>query len=392
MRPDRRSSWRATSRSWRTTTIAPRCSAARVGGTIRSPTCCAGLPAASSTRTARKAARGIAPCASGWPSRRRRPSRARCRYRSAAGRRPDVESALAREAERRTFESACRLGQQSAARVLERVVAELESGDLLRALPALSDLAPVVVALSPYVAAFRFQHKDEALHRAVAEQLPGAGQLCEKSGRVAWATDTLHDVNGVARTVELRREPRARTRIGPDRPRLRGGRAARRLRLRELRADLGDADSALRGAQPAGASRRGAHRALRARKLRTDPRFDAGPDGARGGRRRKAARRPAGRDLPHRLPALRRSAHRSEQARQAGPLVRALVLSPDGRGLCLGLGVPRGARHPGDRARPAARVAARRRSPASSRRRGAFPDSSIAGFRAMRRCCSTSVA
>lgn len=119
----------------------------------------------------------------------------------AAGHRPEVESALAREAERRTFESACRLGQLSAARVLERVVAEIESGDLLRALPALSDLAPVAVALSPYLAAFRFQHKDEALHRAVAERFPGAGHLREKSGRVAWATDTLSEVNGVARTV-----------------------------------------------------------------------------------------------------------------------------------------------------------------------------------------------
>ncbi len=112
-----------------------------------------------------------------------------------------LDSAGAREAERRTFESACRLGQRAAARTLESVVSELERGDLLSALPALSDLAPVVVALSPYVAAFRFQHKDEPLHRLVARRFPAAAHLLEKSPRLAWATDTLNDVNGVSRTV-----------------------------------------------------------------------------------------------------------------------------------------------------------------------------------------------
>jgi glycosyltransferase involved in cell wall biosynthesis len=114
---------------------------------------------------------------------------------------PGADTASAREAERRTFESACRLGQRAAARTLESVVSELERGDILSALPAISDLAPVVVALSPYIAAFRFQHKDEPLHRAVARRFPGASRLEAKSPRLAWATDTLNDVNGVSRTV-----------------------------------------------------------------------------------------------------------------------------------------------------------------------------------------------
>ena len=112
-----------------------------------------------------------------------------------------IDSPSAREAERRTFESACRLGQRAAARAIESVVAELERGDILNALPAISDLAPVVVALSPYIAAFRFQHKDEPLHRAVAQRFPAAAHLEAKSPRLAWATDTLNDVNGVSRTV-----------------------------------------------------------------------------------------------------------------------------------------------------------------------------------------------
>lgn len=113
-----------------------------------------------------------------------------------------VESALAREEERRAFEASCRLGQRTAAQVLERVVAGLESGDLPRALSALSDLAPAAVTLSPYLAAFRFQHKDEPFHRAVADRFPSARSLRDKSSKVAWATDTLDEVNGVARTID----------------------------------------------------------------------------------------------------------------------------------------------------------------------------------------------
>jgi glycosyltransferase involved in cell wall biosynthesis len=111
------------------------------------------------------------------------------------------QTAAAREAERRTFESACRLGQRAAARTLEAVVSELERGDIMSALPAISDLAPVVVALSPYLAAFRFQHKDEPLHRQVAQRFAAAAHLEAKSPRLAWATDTLQDVNGVSRTI-----------------------------------------------------------------------------------------------------------------------------------------------------------------------------------------------
>ena len=42
--------------------------------------------------------------------------------------------------------------------------------------------------------AFRFQHKDEPLHRAVARRFPAAAKLESKSARLAWASDTLNDV------------------------------------------------------------------------------------------------------------------------------------------------------------------------------------------------------
>lgn len=112
-----------------------------------------------------------------------------------------AETALTREEERAVFEGSARLAQRAAARALDSVGRALEAGRPLAALPALATVAAGVVAISPYVAAFRFEHKDEPFHRDVAAGFPGLGQLARKSERRVWATDTLADVNGVARTV-----------------------------------------------------------------------------------------------------------------------------------------------------------------------------------------------
>lgn len=110
------------------------------------------------------------------------------------------EGSLTREEERAVFEGAARLGQRALARSLDGALGALVSGRPLAALSALSTLATGVVALSPYAAAFGLQHKDEPFHREVAAafDLPG---LQARGTRRAWATDTLLDVNGVARTV-----------------------------------------------------------------------------------------------------------------------------------------------------------------------------------------------
>ena len=112
-----------------------------------------------------------------------------------------AEAALTREEERAVFEGSARLAQRAAARALDSAARALESGRPFAALPALSTLAAGIVTLSPYLAAFRFQHKDEPFHREVARSLPGLAPLAAKSARRVWATDTLVDVNGVARTV-----------------------------------------------------------------------------------------------------------------------------------------------------------------------------------------------
>ena len=110
------------------------------------------------------------------------------------------ESSLMREEERAVFEGSARLGQRALARALDGALSALVSGRPLAALSALSTLATGMVSLSPYAAAFALQHKDEGFHREVASAF-GQSRLARKSRRRAWATDTLFDVNGVARTV-----------------------------------------------------------------------------------------------------------------------------------------------------------------------------------------------
>lgn len=112
-----------------------------------------------------------------------------------------AEAALTREEERAVFEGSARLAQRATARALDAAVGAIERGRPLAALPALSTLSTAVMAASPYVAAFRFQHKDEPFHRDVARAFPGLESLGAKSDRRVWATDTLTEVNGVARTV-----------------------------------------------------------------------------------------------------------------------------------------------------------------------------------------------
>jgi glycosyltransferase involved in cell wall biosynthesis len=129
------------------------------------------------------------------------PSRAHLRLLKGAGHRRRAESAVDREAERAVFEGASRLGQRALARAAETASAAFAAGRPIAALGALTSLSASVMALSPYVAAFRFQHRDEDLLATACDAFPAARPLRRRGSRVAWATDTLFEVNGVARTV-----------------------------------------------------------------------------------------------------------------------------------------------------------------------------------------------
>ncbi|MDY7093366.1 MAG: glycosyltransferase [Acidobacteriota bacterium] len=141
------------------------------------------------------------------------------------GENPGEEGVDRRCVERRCFDIAARLGHQLSYASVHKGLKYLRKGKLTEALQSVASLAPVTLCLAPYLVSFQTQHKDEKLVRAVAEHFPAARELRRKGlrqkgvgsqdsgsrgGRKAWFTDTLTDINGVAKTVRTCAELAAR--------------------------------------------------------------------------------------------------------------------------------------------------------------------------------------
>jgi len=113
-----------------------------------------------------------------------------------------AETAPAESDDRRVFQLASTISEQLSYAFLKKFVAGFQKGRLIESLQTLVSLGPVGLAVAPYLAAFHTQHKDERFLQAVATRFAAPDELQEKSHRKAWFTDTLSDVNGVARTIE----------------------------------------------------------------------------------------------------------------------------------------------------------------------------------------------
>jgi glycosyltransferase involved in cell wall biosynthesis len=102
----------------------------------------------------------------------------------------------------RNFEVASRISHQLTYSFLQKFVSEIKRGNLLESLQSISSLGPVAMGIAPYLTAFHTQHKDEVFLRQLAAHYPATRHLTRKSGRRLWVTDTLGELNGVARTIE----------------------------------------------------------------------------------------------------------------------------------------------------------------------------------------------
>ncbi|MBI1372192.1 MAG: glycosyltransferase [Phycisphaera sp.] len=100
------------------------------------------------------------------------------------------------------FEVSCRMAHQLGYLFLRRFVDKIESGNLIKSLEAVAAVGPVAAAITPYLAAFKTQHKDETFIRKVACHFHAANALHPRSERRAWITDTFDDINGVTRTIK----------------------------------------------------------------------------------------------------------------------------------------------------------------------------------------------
>jgi glycosyltransferase involved in cell wall biosynthesis len=100
------------------------------------------------------------------------------------------------------FEISCRLAHQLGYTFLRRFTEKAGSGDLVKSLEAVAALGPVAAAISPYLAAFKTQHKDERFIQVIASHFDATRHLRQRSDKRAWVTDTIDDVNGVAHTIK----------------------------------------------------------------------------------------------------------------------------------------------------------------------------------------------
>jgi glycosyltransferase involved in cell wall biosynthesis len=111
--------------------------------------------------------------------------------------------------DRLTFEAANRASQEAANALFDGFLHHARRGRLAESLAAAAgQLAPLALTLAPYLVALQAQHKDADLLEMAAHRFLGmgpeealAGPRPARGGKKAWFTDTLTDVNGVAKTV-----------------------------------------------------------------------------------------------------------------------------------------------------------------------------------------------
>ncbi len=115
-----------------------------------------------------------------------------------------IERAILSEtsAERRTFAVACELSNYLGFRFFNQALEQGNKGDFFAALQSASALVPLICLVVPYLVAFSSLHTRRDLLECVCEKLIGHLPEFLSNNKRAWLTDTLEDVNGVARTIK----------------------------------------------------------------------------------------------------------------------------------------------------------------------------------------------
>jgi len=101
------------------------------------------------------------------------------------------------------FGYACEISQQVALSCVTTMVGRLKRGRYLESLQSLASMAPVALAVAPYVTAFAAQHKDEALLQEAAGAFPASRAMVKKTGKTAWITDIMPGMGSIEDTIRL---------------------------------------------------------------------------------------------------------------------------------------------------------------------------------------------
>ncbi len=104
-------------------------------------------------------------------------------------------------AQRRSFRMASHAANELSYRLIQQFQQRLSRGNLIDAFQAITGLLPIGFALTPYLVAFGQQAPDRPLLMHTARRFLGTVPQPLRNEKRAWFTDTLEDVNGVARTI-----------------------------------------------------------------------------------------------------------------------------------------------------------------------------------------------
>jgi len=106
-----------------------------------------------------------------------------------------------KEPERRSFRLASKIINDVGFRIVTRFLDRAGKGDVVGGLEPLAGVIPLGLATAPYLYAFHSLRVNRELWGEVARRFLGRRPLELENRRKAWLTDTLEDVNGVARTI-----------------------------------------------------------------------------------------------------------------------------------------------------------------------------------------------
>ena len=114
-----------------------------------------------------------------------------------------LDQIIAKEpnAQRRSFRMASHITNELTYRLITQFQQRVARGNLIDAFQSVTGLLPVGASVLPYIVAFGQQAPDRLLLTHVARRFTGTVPQPLRNEKRAWFTDTLEDINGVARTI-----------------------------------------------------------------------------------------------------------------------------------------------------------------------------------------------
>lgn len=103
--------------------------------------------------------------------------------------------------ERRSFRLASKIMNDVGFQIVTRFLKKAEKGDFLGGLEPLAGVLPLGLATAPYLYSFHALRNDRKMWGEVSERFLGERPKNLQNHCRGWFTDTLEDVNGVARTI-----------------------------------------------------------------------------------------------------------------------------------------------------------------------------------------------